>query len=193
MSQLHQGRIKNDALRISNFRNRLDHSVILCFTDCLSKLFSPPPAPGALRHVRRSLGEGRSSSAKRVRSVVGFPPQSPGRADRLLAFEVTRLRNVVGLVSRFNHTTLSPPKPRARLRPASAGATSPRSPTLEIQNRPPVGPRPESGPIQTTRPKTTSPPSHIPTSEIPFRPASASLPRPAPTWSGHLSGLRSRT
>ena len=32
----------------------------------------PPPATGALRHVLRSLGEGGSSSAKRVRSVVGF-------------------------------------------------------------------------------------------------------------------------
>jgi len=41
MGQLHQGRIKNDALRISNFRNRLDHPVILCFTAYLSKLFHP--------------------------------------------------------------------------------------------------------------------------------------------------------
>jgi len=50
MSQLHQGRIKNDALRIPNFRNRLNHCVILCFTDCLSKLFCvPPQSLGRLR------------------------------------------------------------------------------------------------------------------------------------------------
>ena len=47
------------------------------------------------------------------------------------------------------------------------GATSPRSPTLEIQNRPPVGLTVPGQPIQTTRPKITRLP----------RPASGTQPR----------------
>jgi hypothetical protein len=30
--QIHQGRVEDDSLRVADFRNRLNHGVILCFT-----------------------------------------------------------------------------------------------------------------------------------------------------------------
>jgi hypothetical protein len=60
-----------------------------------TSLYPPPPAP-----TRSGPASGTATHDS--------SPHSTGRADRLLAFEVTRLRNVVGLVSRLNYSTPTP-------------------------------------------------------------------------------------
>ena len=57
MGQLHQRRVKNDALRIAHFADRLDHGVILSFTSpCVKYTAAKVRQAQRARQAVRSAG-----------------------------------------------------------------------------------------------------------------------------------------
>ena len=127
-----------------------------------------------LKHQQRHLGTARSRPRRKLKTT--FPP-------------ACRSRRI-------------PSIPRARLRPASAGAVSPRTPALEIQNPPPSTGRADRllafevtrlrnivGLVSRSKPHDPKLPSHLPPSKIPSRSASAPRPESGPIESSYLETL----